>query len=65
MYGMNKIKKRRCGDCLNINCVAYGPKIPVCYELTKGNELPMATAVSLADKRAEFCGHFKAREETA
>ena len=62
MIGMN-MKRRRCGDCTNINLSAYGPRTPVCYMLTNGNEIPMATAVAITDKRAEFCGFYRDREE--
>lgn len=62
MIGMN-MKRRKCGDCTNINLSAYGPRTPVCYRVCDNKDRPVATAVTITDKRAEFCGFYREREE--
>lgn len=59
MFGMGKKQKRRCGICRNINCTVYGKDTPVCYKVCQNKDRPVATAVTINDKRAEYCGSFQ------
>lgn len=59
MFGISH-KKTVCRDCWHSNTKIFGPKTPVCYELTTREDKPMAKIINL---NSPACRKFKSKKD--